>query len=101
MNLIALTGSELIPIISVVLGGGFVTALIAIYKARPERDSVVVTTTQNAAAILRGLNEALYTDLTRARAERDEAERRSDLYEHALRNAGIPLPPLSSPDPPA
>lgn len=90
--MLATVQSAIVPVVSVILSGGFITALLAVYKARPERDSVVVTTTQNAATILKGLNEALYADLNRARRERDEAERRADLYEDAMRSAGMRIP---------
>lgn len=65
---------EVIALISIVLGGGFITALIQGYKARPERDAVVVSAAQNASEILRGLNESLYAELDRERARRHEAE---------------------------
>lgn len=65
---------EVIGLISLVLGGGFITALVQGYKARPERDAVVVSAAQNASEIFRGLNEALYAELDRERSRRHEAE---------------------------
>jgi glycine/D-amino acid oxidase-like deaminating enzyme len=88
--------TEIISIISVILGGGFIGAMVAIYKARPERDSVVVTSAQNAALILRGLNDALYSDLIRTRRDRDDAENRADAYESELRKHGVSIPFVQS-----
>jgi hypothetical protein len=82
--------SEWLSIASLILGGGFIASMIAVYKARPERDSVVVTSAQNAAEILKGLNDALYTELKRTRDDRDQAQRCADAYEKALRDAKLP-----------
>lgn len=90
--IIGLATSEWLTLASLLLGGGFVLSLIAIYKAKPERDSVVVSSAQNAATILQGLNDALYSDLNRTRLDRDMHERRADAYEECLREAGIPVP---------
>lgn len=73
--------TTLLTIVSIILGGGFVTALIAVYKARPERDSVIVSSTQNAAEILQGLNTALYAELERERGAREKAEQRAAAME--------------------
>ena len=97
--MVALTTSEILTLVSILLGGGFIAALVAVYKAKPERDSVVVSSAQNAATILQGLNDALYTELERARADRDLHERRAECYEAELRKAGITLPQV--PQPPA
>jgi hypothetical protein len=52
----------------------------------------VVSSAQNAAEILKGLNDALYEELKRARMDRDEHERRADRCEVLLRQNGIPIP---------
>lgn len=88
----ALTTSEYLTVASILLGGGFIGAMVAVYKAKPERDSVVVSSAQNAAEILKGLNDALYEELKRARMDRDEHERRADRCEALLRQNGIPIP---------
>jgi hypothetical protein len=49
-----LTTSEYLTVASILLGGGFIGAMVAVYKAKPERDSVVVSSAQNAAEILKG-----------------------------------------------
>ena len=67
-----------LTVLSIALSGGFVTALVAVFKARPERDSVVVSTAQNASTILQGLNDALYEELERERKARRTAEDKID-----------------------
>lgn len=84
-----LTTAEILTLVSVLLGGGFITALIAVYRARPERDSVIVSSAQNAAEILQGLNKALYDELNREREKRAETEKELDRAEDALRSAGV------------
>jgi hypothetical protein len=96
----ALETGEWLSVASLLLGGGFIASMIAVYKARPERDSVVVTSAQNAAEILKGLNDALYTELKRTRDDRDQAERRCDQLEKALRESNIGLPPEPRADAP-
>jgi threonine dehydratase len=81
--------AEILAIVSAVMGGGLVAGLIQIYKARPERDSVIVSATQNAAEILQGVNTALYTELNHereksARLNRQLAEASSKLREHGV-----------------
>lgn len=84
--------AEVLTLLSIVLGGGFITALIAIYKAKPERDAVVVSSAQNAAEILKGLNTALYAELERVRTERDAAEREVSRLEKLCRANSIEIP---------
>lgn len=75
MMFAALQAQEYIfSFITLLLSGGFVTALVVAFKARPERDSVIITNTQNAAEMLRGTNEALYADWEREHARRIAAE---------------------------
>jgi hypothetical protein len=90
----ALSTSEWLAVASILLGGGFLGSIISIYKARPERDSVVVTSAQNAAEIFKGLNDALYSELERTRKDRDYHERRADAYEASLRTHRITPPPI-------
>lgn len=84
-----LTTAEILTLVSVLLGGGFITALIAVYRARPERDSVIVSSAQNAAEILQGLNKALYDELNREREKRAYAEEELDRAEDILKSSGI------------
>lgn len=79
----------LIPILTVLLGGGFIGAMVQLYRAKPERDSVVVTATKNAAEILKGLNDSLYAELERERQRCATHEARIDALEKRLRDAGL------------
>lgn len=54
-------------IITIVLGGGFVSSLIAIFKYKTEKDSVIVSSAAGATEILHTLNQDLYTELARQR----------------------------------
>ena len=96
-----LATGEWLAVASLLLGGGFIASMVAVYKARPERDSVVVTSAQNAAEILKGLNDALYTELKRTRDDRDQAQRRADAYEKALRSGNLAVPDVGKPPPDA
>lgn len=84
-----LSTAELLTLVSVLLGGGFISALVAVYRARPERDSVIVSSAQNAAEILQGLNKALYDELNREREKRAFAERELDRAEDSLKEHGV------------
>jgi hypothetical protein len=83
------TVTLLIPILTVLLGGGFVGAMIQLYRAKPDRDSVVVTATKNAAEILKGLNDSLYAELERERLKCAGHQARVELLEKRLRDAGL------------
>ena len=99
MTIFAVTSSELITLVSTFLGGTFVAAFVRVYHARPQRDQIVISSTQNAAEIFRGLNEALYEDLKNTREERDR-ERRARMewedyagkLEDELREAQMSVP---------
>lgn len=89
----ALTTAEILTLASVLLGGGFVTALIGVYRARPERDSVIVSSAQNAAEILQGLNKALYDELNREREKYARANRQVDAAVVKLKENGLAFDP--------
>jgi hypothetical protein len=89
----ALARAEVLTLASVLLGGGFFSALIAVYRARPERDSVIVSSAQNAAAILQGLNKALYDELTREREKSALFHRQLDAAATLLRKHHIDFDP--------
>lgn len=61
-------------ILTVLLGGGIITAIIAAIKFRPERDSVIVTSAQNATNILKQLNTNLQAELQRQRSVAEERD---------------------------
>lgn len=60
--------SNIIPLLVVLLGGGLVTAIVAVLKARPERDNTVVAAAQQATAILDELNHTLLEELNKHQA---------------------------------
>lgn len=61
-------------ILTVLLGGGVITAIIAVIKFRPERDSVIVTSAQNATQILKQLNTNLQAELERQKVTVEERD---------------------------
>jgi hypothetical protein len=86
----------LITLASVVLGGGFVTSVIAALRARPDRDAVILVPWQQLNTALREQNDDLREDWVREREARIEsegrlllAERRVDRLEAQLRASGI------------
>jgi hypothetical protein len=79
-------------VLSAALGGGFITAVLRVYRARPEKDRVVVSGAQNAAEILRGTSEAVYVDFQRERERRERAELWSSALEDELRTQGLRIP---------
>lgn len=52
-------------IISFVFGGGLVTAIIALYKVKPEAGQIVVTAAQGALLVQTGVLENLQKEITR------------------------------------
>ncbi len=85
----ALATGEILTLVSILLGGGFIAAMVGVYKARPERDSVIVSSAQNAAEILQGLNKALYEELNRERERTARLNRQVDAAHQTLRENGI------------
>lgn len=65
----ALATPEILTLLSILLGGGFIAAVVGVYKARPERDSVIVSSAANAAEILQGLNSSLHEELKRLKEQ--------------------------------
>lgn len=74
----------ILAVLSLLLGGGFVTSIIQALKARPERDSVVVLPWKDLNAALRGQNETLRLDYQRERDARLHCERERDALEHRI-----------------
>jgi peptidoglycan hydrolase CwlO-like protein len=56
-------------IIIALLGGGVITAIVAAFKFKPEKDAIVVTAAQGAATILNGVIDALQEEIKRKDAE--------------------------------
>lgn len=88
-----------IAIITTLLTGGFIGALVAVYRAKPDRDSVIVSSAKDATEMYRGLNEGLYAELERERMRCADAQHRadaqeewSDLLESILRDNDIDIP---------
>ncbi len=61
-------------ILTVLLGGGMITAVIAALKFKPDRDSIIVTSAQNATQILKQLNTNLQTEIARQTAKVEDLE---------------------------
>lgn len=66
--------SNAYSLLTILLGGGIITAAIAVLKFKPERDSVIVSSAQNATQILKTLNENLQEELDRQRVRANELE---------------------------
>jgi hypothetical protein len=99
----------LIAVISVLLGGGFMGSLVQAFRARPERDAVVIVPWQKLNDALGEQNERLRQDWRAEREARQQSEAllfratyRADQLERQLRALGIsPVPPdLPPPTPP-
>jgi hypothetical protein len=102
-----LTSQAVLTILSVALGGGFVTSLVQAFRARPERDSIVIVPWQKLNDALGAQNARLQTDWEIERRRRQEseallfrAEFRIDELERQLRELGItPIEPSLPPSP--
>ena len=64
-------GIDLTAILVAILGGGFVTGLVALLRFRVDKDAVVVSAAQGAVVVQSGVIDALQDELARARADRD------------------------------
>lgn len=66
-------------IISFIFGGGLVTAVVALYKVKPEAGQIVVTAAQGALLVQSGVLENLQKEIARLNQEvTDLKERLSD-----------------------
>lgn len=89
IRLLRVSGDQLLlAVLSVGLGGGFVTSLTLALKARPEREAVIIVPWQKLNEALQGQNETLRGDLDGLRADwrrereaRIEVEKQFDLLE--------------------
>lgn len=59
-------------LISVILGGGFLSGIYALLKLRPEAGQITVTAAQGAVIVQTGVIESLNTELKRLSREIDE-----------------------------
>jgi hypothetical protein len=89
--------ATIITLASVILGGGFVTSVVAALRARPERDAVIIVPWQKLNEALREQNDTLRTDWQDERRMRVDsegklflAEQRLDRLEAQLRGLGVP-----------
>jgi hypothetical protein len=87
----------IITLASVLLGGGFISSVVAALRARPERDAVLIVPWQKLNEALREQNDDLRTDWQAERALRIEsearlfkAEQRIDRLEAQMRRHKIP-----------
>lgn len=71
-----LAAFEITPILVAVLGGGFVTGLVALLRFRVDKDAVVVSAAQGAVVVQSGVIDALQEELARARKDRDDERAR-------------------------
>lgn len=70
MTILAMDYTPLLTgIISFVFGGGLVTAIIALYKVKPEAGQIVVTAAQGALLVQSGVIENLQREITRLSGE--------------------------------
>jgi hypothetical protein len=92
MTPLAAIPTEIYAIVSTLLGGGFFAVLINMYKARPERDNIVISGAANAQEIFKGLNEALYAELEREREKYKLCNQWNEVLEDTLREANVTIP---------
>lgn len=69
---VPLAAFDLTVVLVAVLGGGFLTGLVALLRYRTDKDSVIVTSAQGAVVIQSGVITALKDELERVRTERNE-----------------------------
>lgn len=74
LGAIEISGQTLLGALSIVLSGGFVTTVIAVWKAKPERDSVVVLPWQNLTNTLGEHIRQLQSDWQREREARVQSD---------------------------
>lgn len=74
LSAIEISGQTLLGALSIVLSGGFVTTVIAVWKAKPERDSVVVLPWQNLTNTLGEHIRQLQSDWQREREARVQSD---------------------------
>jgi anaerobic glycerol-3-phosphate dehydrogenase len=70
-------GIDLTAILVAILGGGFVTGLVALLRFRVDKDAVVVSAAQGAVVVQSGVIDALQDELARARSDRDQERDRA------------------------
>ena len=70
---------NLTAVIVALMGGGFITGLIALLKYKPEKDAIVVSAAKGAVVVQSGVIDALQEELDRARA--DSALARKEIQE--------------------
>lgn len=80
-----LAALDITPILVAVLGGGFVTGLVALLRFRVDKDAVVVSAAQGAVVVQSGVIDALQEELARARKDRDDERTRVLLLEEENR----------------
>lgn len=69
LNMLADTGVNLTALAVAILGGSFVTGLVALRKVKPEKDAIVVSAAQGAVVVQSSVIDALQEELDRARDE--------------------------------
>jgi hypothetical protein len=74
----------IIAVASVLLGGGFLSSVVAALRARPDRDAVIIVPWQKLNDALREQNDTLRTDWQAERAMRVESEGRLLLAEQRI-----------------
>lgn len=74
----------ILTIASIILSGGFATTIATMYKAKPERDQVVVLPWQNLSETLGENMKTLQSDWQRERSARIEAESQIDRLERSI-----------------
>lgn len=79
-----LAALEITPILVAVLGGGFVTGLVALLRFRVDKDAVVVSAAQGAVVVQSGVIDALQEELARARKDRDDERARVVILENEI-----------------
>ena len=75
---------DITPILVAILGGGFVTGLVALLRFRVDKDAIVVTAAQGAVVVQSGVIDALQEELQRARNDRNVAQQKADALEQEV-----------------
>lgn len=79
---------DITPVLVAVLGGGFVTGLVALLRFRVDKDAVIITAAQGAVVVQTSVIDALQEELARAREDRDKERERVKALEKELQECG-------------
>lgn len=76
---------SLMPLLSILLGGGFLSSLVLVFKARPEKDKLVLSAAAQATSMMDELNAMLLAELNQQRLALQECLQNRHILEKQLK----------------